>query len=259
MHLLSSARIGACVAALALVTGLSALAQLERAFEAHGGVTKWKSFGSVEFDQTWTSAKGVKKDHHVFDLRNRDGFIASDAYTLGASGGEVWIKPALDALGGTPPRFYMWTPFYFFGMPFVFADPGAVQESLGRKTFQGQEYDATKVTFKKGTGDSSDDFYVAYADPQSGQLKLVTYVVTFAALRKDKPIDQLKPHALVFEEWQEAGGLRVMKRGSFYNWKNENIEGEPLGVMEFSNVRFSESAPDHAKFQKPADAIVAPL
>jgi hypothetical protein len=49
------------------------------------------------------------------------------------SKGEVWIKPALDALGGTPPRFYMWTPFYFFGMPFVFADPGGqsdVQEGL---------------------------------------------------------------------------------------------------------------------------------
>ena len=90
-------------------------------------------------------------------------------------------------------------------------------------------------------------------------MKLVSYVVSFAALRKDKPIDQLQPHALVFEEWQDAGGLRVPKRGSFYNWKSENIEGEPLGVMEFSNVQFSEKSPDRAKFQKPADAVVAPL
>ncbi len=51
------------------------------------------------------------------------------------------------------------------------------------------------------------------------QLKLVSYVVTFAALRKGKPMDQLEPHALVFEEWQDGGGLRVLKRGSFYNWK----------------------------------------
>ncbi|MFN2476407.1 MAG: DUF6503 family protein [Chthoniobacterales bacterium] len=259
MHIHSSARIVAGIAALSLLAQLSASAQLDRAFEAHGGTAKWKSFGSVQFDQTWTSAKGVKKDHQLFDLHSRDGLITSDAYTLGATKGEVWIKPALDALGGTPPRFYMWTPFYFFGMPFVFADPGVVQESLGKKSFQGQEYDAVKVTFKKGTGDSSDDFYVAYADPQSGQLKLVSYVVTFAALRKDKPIDQLQPHALVFEEWQNAGGLRVPKRASFYNWKNENIEGEPLGVMEFSNVQFSENSPDHAKFQKPADAVIAPL
>ncbi|MBA2430541.1 MAG: hypothetical protein H0V56_00320 [Chthoniobacterales bacterium] len=256
---LSPHRTLACLSLLSFLLGSSAFAQLDRALEAHGGVTKWKSFGSVEFDQTWTSAKGLKKDHQLFDLRSRDGLITSAAYTLGARGGEVWIKPALDALGGTPPRFYMWTPFYFFGMPFVFADPGVVQESLGKKTFQGQEFDAVKVTFKKGTGDSSDDFYTAYLDPKSGQMKLVSYVVTYAALRKDKPMDQLEPHALVFEEWQDANGLRVPKRGKFYNWKNESIEGEPLGVMEFSNVNFSEKAPEAAKFAKPADAVIAPL
>lgn len=29
--------------------------------------------------------------------------------------------------------------------------------------------------------------------------------------------------------------------------------------MEFSNVQFSEKSPDRGKFQKPADAVVAPL
>ncbi len=259
MHLRSRHRTLACLWFLSFLAGSSAFAQLDRAFEAHGGLSKWKSFASVEFDQTWTSAKGVKKDQQLFDLRSRDGLITSDSYTLGASKGEVWIKPALDVLGGTPPRFYMWTPFYFFGMPFVFADPGAVLESLGKKMFQGQEFDAVKVTFKKGTGDSSEDYYIAYVDPKSRQLKLVSYVVTYAALRKDKPMDQLEPHALVFEEWQDANGLRVPKRGTFHNWKNENIEGEPLGVMELSNVAFSEKSPERAKFAKPADAVVATL
>lgn len=259
MHLRSSHRILACSSLLSFLVGSSAFAQLDRAFEAHGGLAKWKNFGSVEFDQAWTSAKGVKKDHQLFDLRSRDGIITSEAYTLGASKGEVWIKPAPDALGGTPPRFYMWTPFYFFSMPFVFGDPGAVPESLGKKMFQGQESDAVKVTFKKGTGDSADDFYTVYVDPKSGELKLVSYVVTYAALRKNKPMDQLEPHALVFELWQDASGLRVPKRGSFYNWQNEKIEGEPLGVIEFSSVVFSENAPKRAKFAKPADAVVAPL
>lgn len=231
---------------------------LDKCLEAHGGLAKWKSYGTVEFDQTWTSAKGVKKDHQLFDLHSRSGLITSDQYSLGAANGEVWVKPALDALGGTPPRFYMWTPFYFFGMPFVFADPGAKQEALGKKMFQGQEYEAVKITFQKGTGDSSDDFYVAYVDPTSQQLKLVSYVVTSALVRKGRPIDQLEPHALVFQEWQEAGGLRVPKRGSFYKWANENVEGEPLGVMEFSNVQFSEKPPDSAKFNQPAGSVLAP-
>ena len=234
-------------------------AQLDSCLAAHGSVGKWQSFGSVEYDLTWEGGKGTRKDHQLFDLKSRDGLITGTEYTLGSNKGEVWIKPGLEALGGTPPRFYMWTPFYFFGMPFVFADPGAKQEALGNKTFQGQELAATKVTFKSGTGDSPDDYYVAYADPASGRLKLVEYIVTFASLRKGKPLDQLERHAIVFEEWQQADGLLVPKLARFYNWKDGNIEGEPLGKLSWSAVHFSTETPDKARFAKPADAVVAPL
>jgi hypothetical protein len=67
----------ACFSFLSFLAGSSAFAQLDRAFEAHGGIAKWKNFASVEFDQTWTSAKGVKKDHQLFDLRQPDGLITS--------------------------------------------------------------------------------------------------------------------------------------------------------------------------------------
>ena len=242
-----------------VAASVTARAQLDPAIAAHGGLAKWKRYGSTEFDLKWSSAKGVKQDHQLFDLRSREGLITGANYSLGASKGEVWIKPDAKALGGTPPRFYMWTPFYFFGMPFVFADPGAMQEPLGKKTFQGHEYDATKVTFKKGTGDTSDDFYVAYVDPASGQLKLVSYVVTYPMMRKGRPIDQLEQHAIVFQEWQEAEGLTVPKIAPFYIWKNENTEGEPLATLEFSNAHFKENTPEESKFAKPDGAVIAPL
>ena len=251
------------IASLALAFSLSAspvaLAQIDRAIEGHGGLAKWQSFASVEYDLDYERPKGTKRDHQLFDLRTRDGLITADEYTLGSAKGDVWIKPGLDALGGTPPRFYMWTPFYFFGMPFVFADPGAKQESLGRKSFQGQEYDVVKITYEAGTGDSPDDFYIAYVDPSSGRLKLAIYVVTYPALRKGKPMEELEQHAIVFEEWQEADGLTVPKSAAYYDWKNETIEGEALGRLQFSNVKFSTTAPDASTFAKPADAVVAPL
>ena len=236
-----------------------AFAQIDRSVEAHGGLAKWQSFAAVEYDLTYERPKGEKRDHQLFDLRSRDGLITSQDYTLGASRGEVWIKPNLEALGGTPPRFYIWTPFYFFAMPFVFADPGAKQESLGRKTFQGQEYDVVKITYEAGTGDSPDDFYIAYIDADSGRLKLAVYVVTYPSLRKGKPLEELEQHAIVFEEWQEADGLTVPKTASYYDWKNETIEGEPLGTLRFANVQFYSVPPDAARFARPADAVVAPL
>jgi hypothetical protein len=138
-------------------------------------------------------------------------------------------------------------------MPFVFADPGTSHESLGKKMFQGREYDAVKITYKPGTGDSSDDFYVAYLEADSGQLKLSSYVVTYPALRKGKPI------AIVFEEWQEIEGLTVPRVAQYYAWKNDNIDGEPLGKMSFDNVHFSSQTPPAGMFEKPAEAVVAPL
>lgn len=235
-----------------------AFSQIEKAVEAHGGVAKWRGFGTVEYDLVYERPKGEKRDHQLFNLHTRDGLITSDAYMLGAANGEVWIIPSHEALGGTPPRFYMWTPFYFFGMPFVFADPGVKQESLGQKEFQSQKYDVIKITFAAGTGDAPDDYYIAYVDPASGQLKLAVYVVTYAPMRKDTPVEQLEPHAIVFEEWQDADGLKVPKSAAYFNWKNDTIEGEALGRLRFKNVKFSTATPDESRFAKPVGAVIAP-
>ncbi|MGI9088123.1 MAG: DUF6503 family protein [Chthoniobacterales bacterium] len=245
--------------ALLLIAANPVSAQLDRALEAHGGLAKWRNYSTLEYDVVFQNAKGTKQDHELYNLHSRDGLITADAYALGANKGEVWIKPSLDALGGTPPRFYMWTAFYFFNMPFVFADPGATQESLGKKNFQGQEYDVVKITFKAGTGDSPDDFYTAYFEPNSARLKLAAYVVTYPSMRKGKPVEQLAQHAIVFDEWQTADGLTVPKSAQYYVWQDGNISGAPLGKLSFDHVRFAKDAPDPSKFAKPAEAVIAPL
>lgn len=236
-----------------------AFAQLGSVLDAHGGLEKWRAFAGVEYDLAWKSAKGNRNDHQLFNLQTRSGLITSEHYTLGSSQGEVWIKPGLDAIGGTPPRFYIGTPFYFFGMPFVFADPGSKQESLGKKKFRGVEYDALRITFAKGTGDTPDDYYVAYSEPASKKLKLAIYVVTYPKLRKDKPIDQLERHAIVFDEAQTVDGLLVPKKAQFYKWSGSDLEGDVLGALEYSNVHFLKDPPDESRFHKPADAVVAPM
>ena len=157
------------------------------------------------------------------------------------------------------PRFYMWTPFYFFGMPFAFADPGARQEPLGKKSFEGKEYDAVKITFVKGTGDSPDDYYVAYLDSATRQLKLASYIVSYPAMRNNRPVSELQPHAVVFEEWQKADGVLVPKTAAFYKWDGEKLVGEPLGRLRYANVRFSQKPPEESRFRKPPDAVIAPL
>ncbi len=257
---MKSFRLGLSVFVVPFLLASAAFAQLETTLAAHGGLDKWRGFAGVEYDLTFKSGKKPdRREHQLFDLETRSGLITSDKYSLGSSHGEVWIKPGLEALGGTPPRFYMWTPFYFFGMPFVFADHGAKQESLGKKSFRGQEYDAVRITFARGTGDTPDDYYVAYIDPKNSQLKLAYYVVTFPAMRKGRPVSQLEPHAIVFQECQTVDGLQVPKVAPFYKWNGTDIEGEPLGTLVFSNVHFLKEAPSPEKFERPEGAVVAPM
>jgi hypothetical protein len=243
----------------ALAVAAPADAQLDRCLEAHGGLAKWRRCGGVEFDLDYKSPREQRKEHQLFDLWQRTGLITARDYTLGNDGKEVWIKPNLQALGGTPPRFYMGTPFYFFGMPFVFADPGAKQESLGKKSVGDKEYDTVKITFAKATGDTPEDYYVAYIDPANSHLKMVYYIVTYPALRKGRRVSDLVPHAIVFQEWQKVEGLLVPKSAPFFKWNGHDIEGEPLGRLEFSNVHFLKNEPDASKFAMPAGAVVAPM
>lgn len=245
------------VALVALAT--PAFGELGSTLDAHGGLEKWRAFAGVEYDLNWKSAKGDRHDHEIFNLHDRSGLITSDKYSLGSSDGKVWIKPGLDALGGTPARFYMGTPFYFFGMPFVFADPGSKQESLGKTKFRGVEYDALKITFAKGTGDTPDDYYTVYLDPDSHQLKLTIYVVTYGMTAKGKTVDQLERHAIIFDEWQTVAGLLVPKKAQFYKWTGTDLEGAVLGALQYSNVHFLKDAPDPAQFRPPAGAVEAPL
>jgi hypothetical protein len=258
--MISRLRLTSACLALVLVSAASSHAQhLDRTYEAHGGLGLWRSFRWVDFDLNWKTPKGDQIERHTFDLNSRDGLIKAEKYMLGAEKGEVWIHPNAEALGGTPPRFYMWTPFYFFAMPFVFADEGVRQEPLGAKNVGGVEYDAVKITFAPGTGDTPEDFYVAYLERPAGQLKIVSYIVTYPSLRQGKSLEELEQHAIVFEQWQSSFGLSVPKTGRLFNWKNDQIEGEPLGTLEFSGVRFSAQPPERDRFKKPEGAVVAPL
>ncbi len=115
------------------------------------------------------------------------------------------------------------------------------------------------MTFQKGTGDTPDDFYLLYLEPGSGRLKLASYIVTFPALRKGKPIEDQEQHAIVFQGWQTVDGLEVPRVARFYPWNGETIEGGSFRDSGVFHVRFSAEAADKSLFNKPADAVIAPL
>lgn len=240
-----------------LVTQFSNLsyAQLEEAFNAHGGANNFKRQGTLEYDSKM-EVEGVfiLEDHQLIDLYSRKILITNDSYKIGFDGTEVWITPSVEALG-IPPRFYASTPFYFFGLPFLFADPGANLEALGTKELDGKKYNAVKVTYDPGTGDTPDDKYVGYFDRDTNQLKVLHYTVTYPSLTKGKTTAELE-HAAVYEEWQNVNGLIVPKKIAFHELSNDNPSDTPVGSLSFENVSFHHQPPAPSTFHKPKGAQI---
>ena len=227
--------------------------ELEESTRAHGGIEKFRGYGTLEYDFIWSTKMGEFKDHQLIDLKTRRVLITSDKYTVGFDGREAWIAPDAGDMP-LPARFYSSTPFYFFGLPFLFLDPGANSESLGTQGLGGKAYDVLKITYDKGVGDTPDDNYMAYIDKETNRLKLVSYIVTYTPFMKGKNIEELERHAAAYDEWQDSGGLLVPEKITFYDWKDGNIDGEPRGVMTFQNVTFTKESPDPSVFAKPDGA-----
>ncbi|MBC8043434.1 MAG: hypothetical protein IAF08_08310 [Rhizobacter sp.] len=253
------------ILSLFIVAGFSlaqpALAQLEKTFTAHGGLAKWQAQKQLDYAAQFRFGPFAFKDKQMFNLQTRQAKIEGPTYTIGEMQGDVWIKSdsGMKALGGMPPRFYAHTPFYFFSIPFVFGDVGAQVASMGKRKFEGKEYDAVKVTYKGGTGDSPNDFFVVLLDPQTAQVKLASYNISYAAMRQGKSVKETSgatSNVMVYREWQTVNGLIVPKRTEIFAAKNDLPTGKAVGGITYDMVRFSETAPDAGVFAKPASAVI---
>ncbi|HEX2253229.1 MAG TPA: hypothetical protein VHQ65_08175, partial [Thermoanaerobaculia bacterium] len=163
-------------------------------------------------------------------------------------GEAAWVSPASAELPRA--RFHLLTWPYFLALPFKLRDPGTRLEDLGERPLSGTAYQAARLTFEPGTGDTPDDWYVLYRDPASERLIAAAYIVTYGT-----PAEQAEaePHAITYEDFQEVEGVQVPTTWRFWSWnEEEGVDGEPIGRVALENVRFGP-APAGA-FERPEDA-----
>jgi hypothetical protein len=228
---------------------------LAATYEAHGGLATWQAQGTILYDLEFTWGENVTRDHQVFDLINRQGVVSNPDYAVGYDGSKVWLDLSGKTGPAFPPRFYLWTPFYFAGVPFVFADDGVIKEEVARETFQGTQYRVVRVTFESGVGDAPDDIYHVYIHPETHRVHLLRYTVSYFATAQGQPTDGLPESAMLYENWTpDASGLELANDATPYAWKGGSISGAPKGRMLFRNLRLLPSRPDPAHFAAPASA-----
>ncbi|MUP46359.1 hypothetical protein E0K83_11450 [Gramella sp. BOM4] len=162
-------------------------------------------------------------------------------------GEQVYITPDTANVAGA--RFDIFTWQYFFAMPFKLTDPGTVWEDPKKHLLDSLEYDAAKLSFESSIGDSPDDWYVVYQDPETSRLKAAAYIVTYS---KDQEEAEKDPHAIVYSDYTMLGGVAFATKWNFHNWSQENGLGEKLGEARISNIRFFK--PDEKTFKVPENS-----
>lgn len=218
----------------------------QRALEAHGGRAQWQAQQLLEYD-VYRQDQFV--DHQLIALQPRKVLLTNDTYRIGYDGADYWISPDTTAFEGDV-RFYHNLQFYFMALPFLFADPGIRYEVLESRSFQGKAHEVLRITFESGVGDSSDDEYIVYFDPETHHLTLLLYTVTYFSGEPGE-----KYNARWYQNWQKVNGLLLPKKVVGYQWTGDGL-GEERGTTEYRDAVLSEIPPDESIFLPPTDATV---
>ncbi len=217
---------------------------LTKVFKAHGGYEQWSTMKSLSYTKAEEST--------ITNLQNRMIRIESPEQTIGFDGQEVWVTP--DTVDVGRARFYHNLFFYFYAMPFVVGDPGAIYENVEAKELDGKTYDGIKISYGENIGDAPDDNYIIWFDQQTGQMEWLMYTVTY---RSGEPSD--KYSLIKYGNWNEFNGLLLPTTLQWFLYDGETV-GESRGdAIAFQNIKITTEAPEETLFAMPEGAQIAPL
>ncbi|MGA8854851.1 MAG: hypothetical protein WB492_11805 [Christiangramia sp.] len=169
----------------------------------------------------------------------------SDGTSLIYDGEQVYISPDTAKVDGA--RFDIFTWQYFFAMPFKLTDPGTVWEKQQPRILDSTKYETARLSFRSNIGDSPDDWYLIYKDPETNRLKAAAYIVTFST---EKEKAEQHPHAIVYSDYKTIDDVAVATKWSFHNWDMEKGFGEKLGEASISNISFFKPEKGYFKASK---------
>lgn len=141
-------------------------------------------------------------------------------------------------------RFDAFTWAYFFLFPTKLSDPGTIWNSYDNKEKDQENYHAKKLTFKSGTGDAPDDWYVVYADKKTNLLEKAAYIVTLKAGKEEA---EKNPHAIQYLDYKEVDGVPLATKWIFWGWKEGKGLTDELGQATLENIKFIKTDADYFK------------
>jgi len=182
-------------------------------------------------------------------------FAGDEKAVIVYDGETAWLSPADAQISGPPPRFHVLTWPYFVAVPYKLDDPGTVHADAGDHPIRSADevLPGVKITFDAGVGDTPDDWYMAFAAPDTGRLTALSYIVTYG---KDAEEANEQASIILYDDYVDVQGVPFATRWSFHYWTpGRGISGDPKGHATLSNIKFV--TPPAKAFDKPNGAVEA--
>ena len=213
----------------------------------------WISNKAVAFDIDLTFGGNPRLSGKITSLTNstKIRIDKKDGTKLVYNGDEVFLCPKIAEEKGA--RFDMFTWQYFFALPFKLTDPGTNWELLKPQQIEGDPFTRAKLTFENQIGDSPEDWYIIYQEPETGLLHAAAYIVT---LGTEKEKAEENPHVIVYRDYIVVDGVPFATTWTFHNWDEKDGIGEQIGQAKISNINFFN--PEDDLFKKPEDSKLIP-
>lgn len=231
---------------------------VEKMIEAHGGMEAWQSAPTVSFRHTlvspqdpedpWVSIETTEQgSRRTYQEWPRDGArIAWDGKT-------VW---STDWKRLNPPKFMVNLAYYFLNLPWLTQDPGVnlAMEGRGGVPNDDRDYLKVKMTFDPGTGETPDDYYVIYIDPDTYRMRATEFVVTYGPMLDifgvPAEVKFIGPIIHSYSEFTTVDGLVVPVAYSTFT-----PTGQLYGEHTVENWSFSKAF-DETRLEMPEGAVI---
>lgn len=178
-------------------------------------------------------------------------FDRADGATVYFDGETAWIAPA-DAADNRG-RFHVLTWPWFIMAPFKMQGEGIHLSDPQTVELDGTHYETLLQTFGSDMGDTPDDWYRFYLNPESKLVDAMSYIVTYG---KDTETANQQASIIKYFDYKDVDGAKISTRYEFWFWdaRSKSYKGDtPKGTGTVSNLKFLSS--DEVDFTVPEEAL----
>ncbi|WP_420572565.1 DUF6503 family protein [Kordia sp.] len=222
---------------------------LQKVFDAHGGIDTWNKAQTLVYEMV----KPDNTEKHITDLHSRKTRLEGKGFTIGYDGKDVWLAQKDSTAFRSNARFYHNLYFYFYAMPFVLGDDGITYEEEKSLSYDGVLYPGYKISYGENVGDSPEDNYFIYYNPETYKMEWLAYTVTYF---NGKP--STKRGYIRYGDWQKINGVVLPKVLTWFTTDEEGNVKEPRNSVEFSNVSLTEKTMEASTYARPTDGVIVP-